>query len=124
MEACYCHEDILKGNASTFKRMKAMQAATGSSKCPWKGNKLVSLALGHGKVIGERIRSCATLRYNEAMAIAPPDVRSHVGSAVSMWKARLSSRVESKLAYAYESSSHKVIIFMCLILVGFWLACT
>ena len=57
-DGCFCHDAILVGSSSTFKRRSNMMEQSGSEQCPWKGKRLVALALGYARlVMAPRLRT-------------------------------------------------------------------
>ena len=66
-DGCFCHDDILTSVSTGYKRRLAMIDASGSAKCPWKGKRLVGLALGHAATMRDRVMAASSPRCTEAL---------------------------------------------------------
>ena len=102
-EGCYCHEVMLKKSASSHKRRRAMIEQAGCSDrghCPWKGKRLVSLAMGHRSVMCGRIRAASSPRYKEALLTAVAEVANRILVIENETKEVWCAEVFPKYAYA------------------------
>ena len=102
-EGCYCHEVILKLSTSGFKRRREMVDAAGTTDaghCPWKGKRLVSLAMGHRTGMCERVRSASSSRYKESLLAADIDVANRILVIEHEFKESWCMEVFPKFAYA------------------------
>ena len=67
MEGCYCHEAVLVGTGSRWKRRHQMLGATGAVTCPWKGKWLPSFALGHREAMTRSLDLAGSSEYHRAL---------------------------------------------------------
>ena len=100
-EGCYCHEHILISQTVEYRRQQAMISDAGSDKCPWKGKRLPTLALGQGASMLERLwqeggSDVKAMLLNKC----PQSIAAQLAAVDRDLKVRFCATVLPKLEYA------------------------
>ena len=99
MEGCYCHEAVLVGTGSRWKRRHQMLGATGAVTCPWKGKRLPSFALGHREAMTRSLDLAGSSEYHRALLNARPEDAAAIADMDVVVKRALAHALHDKLAY-------------------------
>ena len=99
-DGCFCHDDILTSVSTGYKRRLAMIDASGSAKCPWKGKRLVGLALGHAATMRDRVMAASSPRCTEALLATTAAISGRIVVIDQQSKDKWTAEVLPKFNYA------------------------